>query len=116
MKQLRYPWDIRGSGKKIISELLVRDPRKRLGCPPRPDTDIKNHEYFSKLDWDAVESRSIKPIFVPQPDSDHLGNFDLDYTNKKLTLLHTDKQETDFEKYYDEEFKDFSFYNPDFVR
>ena len=41
----------------------MRAPHKRLGSAS--ESDIKRHEYFRNLDWDAVENRAVQPEFVP---------------------------------------------------
>ena len=59
----RYPWSIRGDSKRLISSLLLRDPRKRLGS--RAEEDIKRHDFFRSLDWGMVEAREVVPEFIP---------------------------------------------------
>jgi len=46
---------------------MERDPTKRLGC--RPDgqgmEDIRQHPWFSTLDWPSLERKELQPPFVP---------------------------------------------------
>ena len=133
----RYPWSIRGDSKRLISSLLLRDPRKRLGS--RAEEDIKRHDFFRSLDWGMVEAREVVPEFIPPvrkifPRSVKIShvytiwqlsscedtqNFDAEFTSKQLTLLQPDAEEDsrepiDVQKYYDEAFEGFSFYNDKF--
>ena len=44
--KIRFPFGVRGKSKEFLEALLVRNPKKRLGCYPRPESDIKEHAYF----------------------------------------------------------------------
>ncbi|CAE5960145.1 unnamed protein product [Arabidopsis arenosa] len=44
--------------KDLIEKLLVKDPRKRLGCA-RGAQDIKRHEFFEGIKWPLI--RNYKP-------------------------------------------------------
>lgn len=46
--------------KDILTRLLERNPRKRLGAK-RDYEEIKNHEWFKGLDWNIVYLRNLKP-------------------------------------------------------
>ena len=43
----------------LICSLLVLDPLKRLGVTS--DKEIRNHKWFSKLNWQGIQERSIAP-------------------------------------------------------
>lgn len=43
----------------IITSLLVFNPLKRLGYDN--DKDIKLHDWFKGLDWEALEAQTLKP-------------------------------------------------------
>jgi serum/glucocorticoid-regulated kinase 2 len=42
--------------KDLIKKLLVKDPKRRLGSK-RGAEEIKEHPYFSCIDWELVEKR-----------------------------------------------------------
>ena len=42
-------------------QLLQQDPKKR----PSTLEELKNHDYFSDINWEAVERREVQPSFVP---------------------------------------------------
>ncbi|KAJ2337376.1 hypothetical protein GGI00_000276 [Coemansia sp. RSA 2681] len=57
-----------------IRGLLQKAPDKRLGCCQGGGFDrLKAHPFFASVDWDALESRDITPLFVPDTSND---NFD----------------------------------------
>merc|ERR1719323_2228974 len=86
----KMPYGVRGKSKDFLLALIVRNPHRRLGCHPRPESDIKEHPYFSDLDWEAVESLNVDPEFTDKPVTE-------DKEDKN-------RDETDFEKYYEEMF------------
>jgi serine/threonine protein kinase len=48
----------------LIVNLLNRNPSNRLGAGPEGAAEIKQHPFFSSLDWSAVENRQLP---VPGP-------------------------------------------------
>lgn len=64
-----------------MASLLEKDRRKRIGATGF-DT-FKNHPFFQKLDFVALESKEIPPIFVP---SSEKANFDATYDLEELLL------------------------------
>eukprot|EP00092_Neocalanus_flemingeri_P085237 GFUD01107234.1.p1 GENE.GFUD01107234.1~~GFUD01107234.1.p1 ORF type:complete len:146 (-),score=37.14 GFUD01107234.1:36-473(-) len=110
--KLRFPLNIKGTTRKFIEELLVRDPKKRLGCLPQSEVEIKKHDYFKALDWENVEQRKVRPEFVPETkDEKDTSNFDSEFTSEKLTVYQKERQTIEFEEYYRKEFDGFSFVN-----
>lgn len=45
--------------KSLLKKLLNRDPNVRIGVNNKEE--IKQHEFFSNLDWDKLSKRKIKP-------------------------------------------------------
>ena len=99
-----------------MKAIFVKDPQKRLGCHPRPESEIKDHAYFNDLDWVQVEQKGIKPSFVPpRKTPKDTSNFDKMFTNhKNLSIKKTIIEGPEMADFYEDEFRDFSFYNPDF--
>ncbi|KAM6584003.1 hypothetical protein CsatB_011005 [Cannabis sativa] len=60
-RQVRFP-DFEEEGmdeaRELIQKLLVKDPRRRLGCA-RGATDIKRHPFFDGVKWALI--RNYKP-------------------------------------------------------
>lgn len=45
-------------------KLLQHNPSKRLGSGDKDAEEIKNHPFFSEIDWNHVYKKQLKP---PQP-------------------------------------------------
>lgn len=48
----RYPEGFDSKVKSLVKHLLRRDLSKRYGNMVGGVNDIKNHRFFSKIDWD----------------------------------------------------------------
>lgn len=46
-------------------QLLKKSPEERLGAGPEDGEAVKRHNFFGTVDWDLVNSRGMKPPFVP---------------------------------------------------
>jgi hypothetical protein len=90
----------------LISQLLVKDPTKRLGANEGA-TELKRHEFFKKVDWDKVAQRKTKPVFTFQMLGDKLPKpVCLDPDNPGASILISeDMKEEDLSGL----FKDFEF-------
>uniref|UniRef100_A0A0N4ZS67 Protein kinase domain-containing protein n=1 Tax=Parastrongyloides trichosuri TaxID=131310 RepID=A0A0N4ZS67_PARTI len=53
------------NAKNIISKLLIKNPKERLGCGKNDAKDIKNHPWFSTYDWDLLLQKGIPPPVIP---------------------------------------------------
>ena len=49
-----------------FSQLLERDPAKRLGGGPRDSLDVKEHPYFQGIDWAALLRKEVEITYRPQ--------------------------------------------------
>ena len=67
--------------KDLINNLLILDPKKRLGAGKNGFTNLKNHPYFNDIDWDDLENKEMEPPFVPKIE----GKLDLKYFDKIFT-------------------------------
>ena len=55
--------------RDLVKKLLNRDVQARLGNLKNGTDDIKNHKWFSKVDWKAYNKREIGAPFIPKIDS-----------------------------------------------
>ena len=65
----------------LISQLLAVNPKKRIGYGDSDAKKIKEHQYFSDIDWNKYLNKEIEPPFVPKLD----GDMDLRYFDKSFT-------------------------------
>ena len=65
----------------LISQLLSVNPKKRIGYGDSDAKKIKEHQYFSDVDWNKYLNKEIEPPFVPKLN----GDFDLRYFNNQFT-------------------------------
>ena len=65
----------------LISQLLSVNPKKRIGYGDSDAKKIKEHQYFSDVDWNKYLNKEIEPPFVPKLD----GDMDLRYFDKSFT-------------------------------
>jgi len=62
--EVEYPTDkFSPEAKDLFDKLFMVDPKKRLGA--NGVEEIKQHPYFSQIDWSRLTSQQIDPPFVP---------------------------------------------------
>jgi len=63
-KQPKYPKYLSNQSKLLISNLLIKDPNKRLGNNRNFD-EIKNHSFFPKNYFNKIQNNKINTPFIP---------------------------------------------------
>merc|ERR1712154_196682 len=64
-------------GKDLITKLLERDPKKRLGSTDSDIKEIQRHPFFKNIDWDKLYKREIEAPYKPNVKGiDDTSNFD----------------------------------------
>ncbi|XP_018901176.1 ribosomal protein S6 kinase alpha-5 isoform X2 [Bemisia tabaci] len=64
----------------FISQLLVKDPRKRLGGDKDAE-ELKKHPFFKDMNWVALAKKAIKAPFVPKITNElDVSNFSEEFT------------------------------------
>ncbi|KAK4704769.1 serine/threonine protein kinase SCH9, partial [Phenoliferia sp. Uapishka_3] len=83
--KVKFPRGVIGEdGKQFVKGLLNRNPKHRLGAT-RDAEELKEHAFFSSIDWDALAARAIAPPFKPYVESDEsVANFDPEFTEANL--------------------------------
>lgn len=70
----------------LISALLVKDPRKRLGGGEQDALELKKHPFFRSLDWVALAEKRVPAPFVPRISSElDVSNFSEEFTRMTPT-------------------------------
>jgi len=69
----------------LIHQLMTKAPENRIGNYMRGGPDqIKEHNFFSSIDWDNLASNNIAPPFVPNVGTNALENFPAEYAQAHL--------------------------------
>ncbi|XP_053719287.1 protein kinase C theta type isoform X2 [Synchiropus splendidus] len=102
-----YPRWLTKDSKDILVKLFVREPEERLGVKG----NIRQHSFFSSIDWNAIEHRQVVPPFKPTLTSpSDCSNFDKEFINEKPRLSCADR--TLINSVDQTMFRNFSFVNP----
>ena len=77
--EIEYPENISPEAKELINKLIENDPKKRLGY--NSSDEIKNSDFFKKIDFDKIYNKEYKPPFRPKVSGElDLKYFDISYT------------------------------------
>ncbi|CAF3818359.1 unnamed protein product [Rotaria sp. Silwood1] len=79
----------------LIHKLLHCHPAKRYGNLRNGVNDIKNHPWFSSIDWIDLFKKRIKAPYVPEADKDHYET----YEENQLTHAETNLYPTEFDSF-----------------
>jgi len=111
--RLQIPSQLPPPTKAFIREMLSKDPSKRLGF--HGSAEVKQHQYFSRVEFDRLLKREYAPSFVPQLEESPIAanNFDEAFTRMPLETRSSrdrnqshhahgherDRQHTDFDDF-----------------
>lgn len=86
-QKLALPYYLSADAKDLLTRLLRKDPRKRLG---RDVGALKKHRFFRKVDWARLERRDLRPPICPLITDPSLAeNFSPDFTNLALSPVNS---------------------------
>jgi len=86
---LKWPEDAESKcgrpGIQVIRGLLERDVSKRYGCKSHGEgfQELRRHNWFKTIDWDALEAKEQIPPFIPDAKK---ANFDASHELEELLL------------------------------
>ncbi|CAF9934929.1 MAG: serine/threonine protein kinase psk1 [Heterodermia speciosa] len=85
--KLVLPYYLSADAKDLLTRLLRKEPRKRLGANmPKDMQTIKSHRFFRKIDWKRLEKRELEPPIKPLiTDPELAENFSADFTDLALS-------------------------------
>ena len=112
--RLQFKHKISDEAKDIISGLLQRDPNVRVGIVGGGFKDVKEHPFFTGIDWELLYERKLEPPFKPKL-AHATDNFDREFTDQSARISeHENKDSEEVEEDDDEEdvFEDFNFTRP----
>ncbi|KAF3939018.1 Phototropin-2 [Dactylella cylindrospora] len=80
--KVRFPKDALSlEGRNFVKGLLNRNPKHRLGAQ-RDALELKEHAFFSDVDWEALKQKKSIPPFKPKLKSEtDTSNFDTEFTD-----------------------------------
>ena len=81
--KLVMPYFVGPDAKDLLTRLLRKEPKKRLGaCMPKDMHIIKKHRFFRKVDWVKLERREVEPPIKPLiTDPELAENFSTEFTD-----------------------------------
>ncbi|XP_012272167.1 protein kinase C isoform X2 [Orussus abietinus] len=110
-----YPVWLTHEAVSILKGFMTKNPAKRLGCVADNggESAIKVHPFFQYMDWEALESRRVKPPFKPKiKNKKDALNFDAEFTKEDPVLTPINAEIV--RCINQQEFRGFSFVNLDF--
>lgn len=83
------PYFLSPDAKDLLTRLLRKEPRKRLGANMPKDLDIlKKHRFFRKIDWVRLAAREVEPPIQPViTDPELAENFAAEFTDLPLSPM-----------------------------
>ncbi|XP_013138202.1 PREDICTED: ribosomal protein S6 kinase alpha-3-like [Papilio polytes] len=79
--KLGMPSNLSEEAQSLLRALFKRNPLNRLGAGPNGIEDIKNHEFFTSIDWEALVKKEVIPPFRPAVSrADDAFYFDSEFT------------------------------------
>ena len=90
-----------------LNKLLEPKASKRIGNGPLGSSEIKDHAFFSDINWTKLYSKEIEPPFKPVIQSeDDISHIDSIFTNELpqetmvvSKLNHKEKEDNHYEKF-----------------
>lgn len=88
MKEPVIPSVLQGDARDILERLLKIEPANRLGMGPGGIEEIKNHDFFKDIDWEALSRKAPQPgrKRIPLEVNIFESNFDKQYTRLPITI------------------------------
>lgn len=90
-QKLALPYFLSADAKDLLTRLLRKDPKKRLGYNMAKDMQtIKSHRFFRKINWKLLEARELEPPIQPLiTDPELAENFAQDFRDLPLSPVLT---------------------------
>ena len=86
-QKLSLPYFLSPDAKDLLTRLLRKEPRKRLGVGSKDIEIIKKHRFFRKIDWKKLERRELDPPIKPLVTDPELAeNFDREFTERTVDI------------------------------
>ena len=87
-QKLSLPYFLSPDAKDLLTRLLRKEPRKRLGVGPNDINVIKKHRFFRKIDWAKLEAKELEPPIQPLVTNPELAeNFAKEFTDRAVDTV-----------------------------
>uniref|UniRef100_A0A8C7M6C3 non-specific serine/threonine protein kinase n=1 Tax=Oncorhynchus kisutch TaxID=8019 RepID=A0A8C7M6C3_ONCKI len=87
MEDIRFPRTLGPEGRSLLSGLLKKDPKQRLGGGQNDAKEIMQHKFFAGIEWQDVYEKKLVPPFKPQVTSEtDTRYFDEEFTAQTITI------------------------------
>lgn len=71
--------------RDLLTKLLERNPKKRLGYGQKGAQDIMDHPFFESIDWPKLAKKEMKPPYIPKTrKEDDLRHIDRMFLDEKV--------------------------------
>ncbi|CAG9769622.1 unnamed protein product [Ceutorhynchus assimilis] len=80
--KLGMPANLSTEAQSLLRALFKRNPVNRLGAGVGGVEDLKHHEFFATIDFEALLAKKIRPPFQPAVCGPEDAYFDSEYTSK----------------------------------
>nr|KAG5700700.1 hypothetical protein BaRGS_029065 [Batillaria attramentaria] len=98
LQNVKFPRNLSEEAKSLLSGLLAKNPKRRLGGSEADVTEIKTHPFFLCINWDDLVNKKIPPPFKPQVTSDtDTRYFDELFTGETVHLTPPPADAPDFD-------------------
>ncbi|XP_053202922.1 RAC serine/threonine-protein kinase-like [Panonychus citri] len=87
IEEVKFPRNLSVEAKSLLSGLLNKDPKQRLGGGPDDAKEIMVHPFFAGVNWQDVLEKKVSPPFKPAVTSDtDTRYFDSEFTGESVKL------------------------------
>uniref|UniRef100_H0V394 non-specific serine/threonine protein kinase n=1 Tax=Cavia porcellus TaxID=10141 RepID=H0V394_CAVPO len=94
MEEIRFPRTLGPEAKSLLSGLLKKDPKQRLGGGSEDAKEIMQHRFFASIVWQDVYEKKLSPPFKPQVTSEtDTRYFDEEFTAQMITITPPDQDD-----------------------
>jgi len=84
---ISFPPFMSENAKDLLSKLLIRDPKDRLGSGERDAVELKEHPFFSDVDWVSLARGGVTAPWAPTVShSVDTSQFDEEFTSMLPTV------------------------------
>ncbi|XP_031633560.1 RAC serine/threonine-protein kinase-like [Contarinia nasturtii] len=91
VEEVKFPRNLSLEARGLLSGLLAKAPKDRLGGGPDDVKEIMAHAFFASINWKELENKKITPPFKPQVTNDtDTRYFDSEFTGESVELTPPD--------------------------